>query len=81
MFACTVYALYDVCFIIVSVGFKSSVELVFIYVYHAQTLNKAFVFVFVSQIRINLIKNHILILLPFSHMSLREGSRRVAGAN
>jgi hypothetical protein len=27
---------------------------VFIYVYHAQTLNKAFVFVFVSQIRINL---------------------------
>ena len=43
MFACTVYVLYDVCFILVIVGFKSSVELVFIYVYHAPNLNKAFV--------------------------------------
>jgi len=52
MFACTVYVLYDVCFILVIVGFKSSVELVFVYVYHAPTLNKDFVFVFVFQIRI-----------------------------
>ena len=43
MFACTVYVLYDVCFILVIVGFKSSVELVFVYVYHAPNLNKAFV--------------------------------------
>jgi len=35
--------LYDVCFILVIVGFKSSVELVFVYVYHAPNLNKAFV--------------------------------------
>jgi len=52
MFAYTVYVLYDVCFILVIVGFKSSVELVFVYVYHAPTLilNKAFcicIFVFV----------------------------------
>ena len=39
--AYTVYVLYDVCFILVIVGFKSSVELVFVYVYHAPTLNKA----------------------------------------
>jgi len=42
MFAYTVYVLYDVCFILVIVGFKSSVELVFVYVYHAPTLNTAF---------------------------------------
>ena len=49
MFAYTlyVYVLYDVCFILVIVGFKSSVQLVFVYVYHAPTLNKAF-FVFVK---------------------------------
>ena len=40
MFAYTVYVLYDVCFI-VNVGFKSSLDLVFVYVYHAPTLNKA----------------------------------------
>ena len=39
--AYTVYVLYDVCFILVIVGFKSSVELVFVYVYHVPTLNKA----------------------------------------
>ena len=32
MFAYTVYVLYDVCFILVIVGVKSSVELVFVYV-------------------------------------------------
>ena len=42
MFADTVYVLYDVCFILVIVGFKSSVDLVFVYVYHAPILNKAF---------------------------------------
>jgi hypothetical protein len=41
MFACTVYVLYDVCFILVIVSFKSSVELVCI-VYYAPNLNKAF---------------------------------------
>jgi len=47
MFTYTVYVLYDVCFILVIVGFKSSVELVFVYVYHAPTLNKAFCILFV----------------------------------
>ena len=41
MFACTVYVLYDVYFILVVVSFKSSVELVCI-VYNAPNLNKAF---------------------------------------
>ena len=41
MFACTVYVLYDVYFILVIVSFKSSVELVCI-VYNAPNLNKAF---------------------------------------